>query len=146
MHAKHEEAVPHLLTDVVEYARARWPAAAFAPIESFLLGYYELVDPDDLASRSVADLYGAAMAHWQTAQKFVSGTEQLRVYNPVLDQHGWHSDHTLIEIVNDDMPFLVDSVTMEVNRCGLTLHSAIPPVFRVVRGKDGLERSAPVCA
>ena len=35
------------------------------------------------------------------------------------------------------MPFLVDSVTMEVNRLGLALHSAIHPVFRVWRGKSG---------
>jgi glutamate dehydrogenase len=137
MLTNNEEAVAHLLTDVVEYARGRWPAAAFEAIESFLRFYYELVDVQDLQSRSIADLYGAAMAHWQTAQRFASGTAVLRVYNPVLDEHGWHSDHTVIEIVNDDMPFLVDSVTMEVNRCGLTLHSAIHPVYRVWRDAQG---------
>ncbi|RKP47633.1 NAD-glutamate dehydrogenase [Trinickia fusca] len=144
MLAKNEEAVAHLLADVIDYARGRWPEAAFGPLESFLRSYYELVDAQDLQSRSIADLYGAAMAHWQTAQRFVSGTEALRVYNPVLDEHGWHSDHTVVEIVNDDMPFLVDSVTMEVNRCGFTLHSAIHPVFRVWRDQNGaIERIEP---
>jgi glutamate dehydrogenase len=144
MLAKNEDAVAHLLADVVDYARGRWPAEAFAPIESFLRFYYELVDVQDLQSRSLADLYGAAMAHWQTARKFVSGSHLLRIYNPVVDEHGWHSDHTVIEIVNDDMPFLVDSVTMEVNRCGLTLHSAIHPVFRVWRDAAGeIERIEP---
>ncbi|WP_206956378.1 NAD-glutamate dehydrogenase [Trinickia acidisoli] len=137
MLANNEEAVAHLLADVLEYARGRWSEAAFVPLESFLRFYYELVDAQDLQSRAIADLYGAAMAHWQTAQRFVSGTAALRVYNPVLDEHGWHSDHTVIEIVNDDMPFLVDSVTMEVNRCGLTLHSAIHPVYRVWRDAQG---------
>jgi glutamate dehydrogenase len=137
MLVNNEEAVAHLLADLVELARSRWPGAAFAPIESFLSVYYELVDAQDLQSRSIADLYGAAMAHWQTAQRFAPGTAALRVYNPVLDEHGWHSDHTVIEIVNDDMPFLVDSVTMEVNRCGLTLHSAIHPVYRVWRDAQG---------
>ncbi len=137
MLTNNEEAVAHLLKDVVDYARGRWPQAAFEPIESFLRFYYELVDAQDLQSRSIADLYGAAMAHWQTAQRFASGAAALRVYNPVLDEHGWHSDHTVIEIVNDDMPFLVDSVTMEVNRCGLTLHSANHPVYRVWRDAQG---------
>ncbi len=137
MLANNEEAVARLLDDVVDYARGRWPQASFAPLESFLSFYYELVDAQDLQSRSIADLYGAAMAHWQTAQRFVPGTAALRVYNPVLDEHGWHSDHTVIEIVNDDMPFLVDSVTMEVNRGGLTLHSAIHPVYRVWRDAQG---------
>jgi len=137
MLANQEEAVAHLLADVVEHARGRWSEAAFVPLESFLSFYYELVDAQDLQSRSIADLYGAALAHWQTAQRFVPGAQVLRVYNPVLDEHGWHSDHTIIEIVNDDMPFLVDSVTMEVNRCGLTLHSAIHPVYRVWRDAQG---------
>ncbi|MCA8978494.1 MAG: NAD-glutamate dehydrogenase, partial [Planctomycetes bacterium] len=43
----------------------------------------------------------------------------------------------IIEIVNDDMPFLVDTVTMEVNRHGLTLHLIIHPVLAVKRAKDG---------
>ncbi|GAB2894373.1 NAD-glutamate dehydrogenase [Paraburkholderia jirisanensis] len=137
MLAKNEEAVAHLLNDVIEFARGRLPEPAFAVIEPFLRHYYDFVDADELQSRSIPDLYGAAMAHWQTAQRFVPGTERLRVYNPILEQHGWHSDHTVIEIVNDDMPFLVDSVSMAVNRLGLALHSVLHPVFRIWRGKDG---------
>ncbi len=137
MRAKNEEVVAHLLSDLVEFARTRLPEPAFLVIEPFLSHYYDFVDADDLQSRSVADLYGAAMAHWQTAQRFVPGSERLRVYNPIIEQHGWHSDHTVIEIVNDDMPFLVDSVSMAVNRLGLALHSVIHPVFRIWRGRDG---------
>ncbi|MFC5427375.1 NAD-glutamate dehydrogenase [Paraburkholderia denitrificans] len=137
MHAKHEEVVTHLLVDLVDFARGRLPEPAFQIVEPFLQHYYDFADVDDLKSRSIADLYGAAMAHWQTAQRFVPGSERLRVYNPILEQHGWHSDHTVIEIVNDDMPFLVDSVTMAVNRLGLVLHSALHPVFRIWRDKDG---------
>jgi len=136
MHAQNEEVVAHLLSDVVEFARGRLPEPAFKIVEPFLQHYYDFADSDDLRSRSIADLYGAAMAHWQTAQRFVPGSERLRVYNPILEQHGWHSDHTVVEIVNDDMPFLVDSVTMAVNRLGLALHSALHPVFRIWRSKD----------
>ncbi|MFP3567900.1 NAD-glutamate dehydrogenase [Paraburkholderia sp. SIMBA_030] len=137
MQAKNEEAVTHLLNDVFEFARGRLPEATFAVVEPFLRHYYDFVDADDLQSRAIADLYGAALAHWQTAQRFVPGSERLRVYNPILEQHGWHSDHTVIEIVNDDMPFLVDSVSMAVNRLGLALHSVVHPVFRIWRGPDG---------
>ncbi len=54
----------------------------------------------------------------------------MRVFNPRLDENGWESAHTVVEIVGDDMPFLVDSVTMEINRQGLTLHLIIHPVMR----------------
>ncbi|MGF6759986.1 glutamate dehydrogenase [Paraburkholderia sp. GAS33] len=137
MQAKNEESVAHLLNDVIEFARGRLPEPTFAIVDPFLRHYYDFVDADDLQSRAIADLYGAALAHWQTAQRFVPGSERLRVYNPILEQHGWHSDHTVIEIVNDDMPFLVDSVSMAVNRLGLALHSVVHPVFRIWRGADG---------
>lgn len=142
--ANSEEQVTQTLADLVEFARNRLPAETFARVEPLLRHYYDLSDAEDLTQRELADLYGAVMAHWHTAQRFVSGRAQLRVYNPDLEQHGWHSDHTVVEIVNDDMPFLVDSVTMEINRHGLSLHSAFHPVFRVWRASDGtIERVAP---
>lgn len=143
-----EERAAQTLTDLVAFAGSRLPAGLFARVEPLLRHYYDLSDAEDLAQREIADLYGAVMAHWHTAQRFVSGSARLRVYNPDLEQHGWHSDHTVVEIVNDDMPFLVDSVTMEINRHGLTLHSAFHPVFRVWRNAEGgdsgtIERLAP---
>ncbi|MDK3021794.1 NAD-glutamate dehydrogenase [Cupriavidus taiwanensis] len=146
MPQENEDKVAHLLDQLAAFARGRLPAAKFSVVEPFLQHYYDQADAEDLLRREVADLYGAVMAHWQTAQKFTPGSARIRVYNPNLEEHGWHSDHTVVEIVNDDMPFLVDSVTMEINRQGLALHSAIHPVFRVWRGGAGIERIAPAGA
>ncbi|NYH98678.1 NAD-glutamate dehydrogenase [Cupriavidus plantarum] len=138
MPPENEEKTALLLDELLAFAQDRLPDKTFAIVAPLLRHYYDLADAEDLLAREVADLYGAVMAHWQTAQKFQPGTAaRLRVYNPNLEEHGWHSDHTIVEIVNDDMPFLVDSVTMEVNRHGLTLHSAIHPVFRVCRDARG---------
>jgi glutamate dehydrogenase len=51
----------------------------------------------------------------------------------------------VVEIVNDDMPFLVDSVTMEVNRHGLALHLILHPVIANRRDSAGelMEAAAP---
>ncbi|MDQ0140068.1 NAD-glutamate dehydrogenase [Cupriavidus necator] len=146
MPQENEDKVAHLLDQLAAFSHGRLPAAMFSVVEPFLLHYYDQADAEDLLRREVADLYGAVMAHWQTAQKFTPGSARIRVYNPNLEEHGWHSDHTVVEIVNDDMPFLVDSVTMEINRQGLALHSAIHPVFRVWRGGTGIERIAPAGA
>ena len=102
-------------------------------IEPFKRLYYAEVDPEELAARAAADLQGAAAAHLAFGKVFSAGQARIRVYNPVREQHGWASTHTVVEIVNDDMPFLVDSVTMEVNRQGLTLHLVIHPVLRILR-------------
>ncbi|AKM29439.1 NAD-glutamate dehydrogenase [Pandoraea faecigallinarum] len=136
MPANSEEKVRQHMAEVVTMARERAPDVATL-FEAFVRHYYGLADADDVVSRSVADLYGAAMAHWQLGRKFVSGEPCIRIYNPTLDQHGWHCSHTVVEIVNDDMPFLVDSVTMEINRQGLALHSAFHPVYRIRRDTSG---------
>src|SRR5437870_78825 len=106
-------------------------------IEEFARLYYAEVDPEELAARAPLDLKGAAAAHLAFGRKFTAGQARIRAYNPVSGQHGWQSTHTAIEIVSDDMPFLVDSVTMEVNRQGLTLHLLIHPVLRALRDANG---------
>ncbi len=106
-------------------------------LERFVKLYFSQLDPEDLAERQPADLYGAALSHWNFARKRDPGSVRLRVFNPTIEEHGWQSTHTIIEIVNDDKPFLVDSVTMEVNRHGLTLHLIMHPIIAVKRSADG---------
>jgi glutamate dehydrogenase len=62
---------------------------------------------------------------------------KVRVYDPDFEQHGWQSPHTVIEIVSDDMPFIVDSVTMDLGRKGYGIHLVIHPVMRIRRDADG---------
>ena len=106
-------------------------------LAEFVRQYFGQVDPEEMAERQVADLYGAALSHWSFARRREPGRARVRVFNPTIADHGWQSTHTIIEIVNDDMPFLVDSVTMEVNRNGLTLHLIIHPLLAVKRDADG---------
>ena len=59
------------------------------------------------------------------------------------------SEHTIVEVVTDDMPFLVDSVTAELNRRDLTVHLVVHPILRVRRDPSGrleqlLEPGAPL--
>ena len=111
------------------------PLAALA--EAFVQHYYRAVPPDDLAERDPLDLYGAALAHLRFGEHRRPGQAKVRVYNPKIEQHGWQSTHTVVEIVNDDMPFLVDSVSMALNRLGLVIHLMIHPVLPVRRDADG---------
>jgi len=123
--------------EILALVAARVAAADRATIEELVRRYYGQVDPEDLALRQPADLYGAALSHWSFARKREPGRAKVRVFNPSIEEHGWQSTHTIIEIVNDDMPFLVDSVTMEVNRHGLTLHLITHPLLPTVRDGSG---------
>ena len=125
------------LDEVLRLVRAKVAPDMRSLLERFVQRYFSQLDPEDLAERQPADLYGAALSHWNFARKRDPGSARLRVSNPSLEEHGWQSTHTIIEIVNDDMPFLVDSVTMEVNRHGLTLHLIMHPIIAVKRSADG---------
>jgi glutamate dehydrogenase len=136
MSARTEPRTDDLIDRIVAFARTRLGAKA-GPAETFLRAYYANVSADDLAGSSVEDLYGAAIALWQFGRTRRPGQAKVRVYTPRLAEHGWSSTHSVVEIVNDDMPFLVDSVTAELNRRELTVHLVIHPIVRVVRDGKG---------
>jgi glutamate dehydrogenase len=133
------DAIEHTgrLDDVLKLVRTKIAAAQRESVEEFAIRYFQDVEPEDLAERQAGDLYGAALSHWNFARKRDPGHARVRVFNPTVEEHGWQSTHTIVEIVNDDMPFLVDSVTMEVNRHRLMIHLIIHPILAVERAADG---------
>lgn len=80
------------------------------------------ISADDLAGRNDSDLYGATLSLWNEFVKYDASEPKVRVFNPEISKHGWQSSHTIVEIIVKDMPFLVDSVRMTLNRLGITAH------------------------
>lgn len=128
----------HLLNEVIARVTDKIPSDQVENVTRFVEYYYQSVAPEDLIDRSVLDLYGGALAHWNLCGKRSPGKRLVRVYNPRMDEHGWQSTHTIIEIVQDDMPFLVDSTSVELNRLGLTVHLIIHPVMHIRRSATHL--------
>ena len=125
------------IAEVVKLAVAHAPAGERARLETFAREYFRQVDPDDIVERPAEELMGALLSHWQFGARREPGKPKVRVLSPTAAEHGWVSRHTVIEIVNDDMPFLVDSTTMEINRRGSTLHLIVHPIFAVERDAAG---------
>ena len=126
-----------LVRDAQILADKQTEAAERAPVRRFIAELYEHVPPSDLAARSPEDLCGAGLALWRFAARRRNGRAMVRVYNPALGRDGWSSPHTIVEIVNDDMPFLVDSVTASVNAGGREVRLVIHPVLSVAREETG---------
>ena len=135
---KPDEAKAALIDKTVEHAHAKLPPEQAARLEALIRIYYGAGAPEDLLQRNASDLYGAALSHLNFAARRAPGEAKVRVYTPQLEEHGWTSTHTVVELVNDDMPFLVDSVSMELNRLGSGVHLIIHPVARVCRDETGL--------
>ncbi|HEX6249485.1 MAG TPA: NAD-glutamate dehydrogenase [Nocardioidaceae bacterium] len=107
-------------------------------IATFLRSYYRHVAPEDLVDRTPEDVYGAAMSQYDLARNRPQGTANIRVFTPAVSEHGWSSDsHSVVEVVTDDMPFLVDSVTMLLNDQQRSVHLVVHPQLLVRRDVTG---------
>ncbi|MDT8437804.1 MAG: NAD-glutamate dehydrogenase [Wenzhouxiangellaceae bacterium] len=85
--------------------------------------------PDDLA--------GMIASFYEFQRQRHPGESRMRVYNPTSARQGWSSAHTVVELVNDDMPFLVDSVALVMSRLNYGIHLILHPVCRIRRDQGG---------
>jgi len=132
-----EQRKTHQLDDAIALARHTLSPSQAAQLAAFIPLYYQRVTPADLSPRSSRDLYGAALSHWYLLRQHSGDQPQLRIYNPSLEEDGWQSTHTVIELVCSDQSFLVDSLRNAINQQGLTIHLSIHPVLAVCRTESG---------
>ena len=136
----HDEALGDLLDDACKVAAARRGTSGVDPdtVRTLLEAYYHHVAPEDLIGRDAEDVYGAAMSQYRLAARRPQGTATVQVTTPTVDEHGWSAaGHTVVEVVTDDMPFLVDSVTMFLARHDHGIHLVVHPQLQVVRDVTG---------
>jgi len=105
--------------------------------DRFIRQYFADVPHEDMHGRSPTIMGQAAVSHLEFARVRRSGKALLRIFNPDEDKHGYQSAYTIIEMVNDNMPFLVDSVSAAINRQDLAIHMTVHPVLRVHRDSRG---------
>jgi glutamate dehydrogenase len=104
----------------------------------FVAAYFENTDPDEIAARGPATLFAIANAHWRLLDTpRAAQSAKVRVFNPTLAEDGFVSEHSVVQIVHDNMPFLVDSVTMAINRGSRTAHWIVHPLLSVARDAKG---------
>ncbi|MGI9599167.1 MAG: NAD-glutamate dehydrogenase, partial [Acidimicrobiales bacterium] len=112
---------------VVRYSLAT--VADRPELESAIRAYYAHIDDEDLEDRPVEDLFGMAVDHLRMVATWRPGTIAIEVADPRIEIDGWGSGNTVVRVVTDDMPFLVDSVTMELSRLGIGIEFVVHPVL-----------------
>ncbi|MFC4562078.1 NAD-glutamate dehydrogenase [Nocardiopsis mangrovi] len=106
-------------------------------IGRFLRLYYRHVAPEELKERTPAQICGPALSHLELGLNRPQGRACVRATTPSEDDSDWDATHSVIEIVTDDAPFLVTSVTMELARRDIGVHLVIHPQLRVTRDLTG---------
>ncbi|HET7437273.1 MAG TPA: NAD-glutamate dehydrogenase [Thermoanaerobaculia bacterium] len=118
-------------------ARKRVPAELAESAEHFVRRYFAHVAPDDVIYTSFDTLLGGALSLWELGVQRTPGVPIVRLFNPNVEANGWGLEHTVVEIVNDDMPFLVDSVSAEIQRSEKKIHLLLHPIIRARRDANG---------
>ncbi|HEX6997240.1 MAG TPA: NAD-glutamate dehydrogenase [Gammaproteobacteria bacterium] len=104
---------------------------------AYLRAYYADAELEELEGDPAA-LAAAALDHLRFALQRPPGRAKVRVFNPVPERDGWASRRTVVQTVNDDMPFLVDSVSNALHALGHGIQVTIHPVLRVTRDRKGV--------
>ena len=107
------------------------------PADEFIRQYYHGVAEEDLAEYRSEELAAAALAHLRFGSVRKPSQPLVRIYNAEEARDGWTSRHTVLEVVVEDMPFLVDSLGMVLTQAGLTIHMMVHPVLAVRRDRSG---------
>ncbi len=123
--------VADIIESLREIAHERRPTDSL--LQEFLGEYFSDVPSDDADSRRRNAAYAAAVAHLELGRVRSMGETLVSVLSPDLDRDGWETERTILMSVTDDVPFLVDTVRMVLDRYGLGIHLLVHPMLTVLR-------------
>ncbi len=127
----------NIINQVQAYIKTHTEGKEASLLTAFAERYYSSSAIDDLKSRSIEDLYGILLSHWKFIYQRAPGESKIRIFNPEKKRDGWQSTHTIIQISHDDIPFLVDSSRMVINRHGYQIHFIVHfGGFKVIRDSE----------
>ena len=83
------------------------------------------------------DLVGPATHMLRLGANRPQGTAVVDVFTPTIAGNEWTCGHTVVQVITDDMPFLLDSVVAAITAQGRSLHLVAHPIFAVERDVAG---------
>ncbi|WP_151524299.1 NAD-glutamate dehydrogenase [Serinicoccus kebangsaanensis] len=89
--------------------------------------FFHHLAPAELAGRDEEQRAAMASSMARLSDERPEGSAAVRILNPTVEDDGWTSRQTVVQVVTDDMPFLVDSVLGEVSRHRLGVHQLLHP-------------------
>lgn len=111
------------------------------PADGFFDSFKQHVSKSDWLSIGDADMGKLIKNLYGWVETRQAGRHKIRVYNVDEKENGWQCNNTVIEIVNDDMPFLIDSVAAELGHQNFQIAYLFHPVLALDRKKNGTVES-----
>ncbi len=130
-------AAPNTRKAILRTCSSTGGKSAKNPPMALLEGYFRHVADEDLAQRDPQMLAGLVRSHIQLAQSRSAARANIRLSHPTQETDGWSCPYAVLQIVTDDMPFLVDSVVAELSRHDRDVKMLIHPQLWVQRDAEG---------
>ncbi len=125
-------------TSVAKPATSKAPKTeAKAAGRNFASRLFRDIDAKDDADLTNQRRATIAQNFWHFMQQRKPRQVLLRVYNPTEAENGWKANCTVVEVVQEDCPFIIDSTMGAINHFGLAVHRVIHPILRVRRDGSG---------
>ncbi|MBP6691849.1 MAG: NAD-glutamate dehydrogenase, partial [Xanthomonadales bacterium] len=138
MTAKAAAAAPTTtLEGVLAELESRFTGTRLRDAQRLARAFFRRVPAEDLAARGSGAWAGLLAGVHGLIQVRLRDAANVQVYNPTQEEHGWDSAATVIQIVTDDSPFLVDSVGIAIAQCGTLVQSVVHPVVQAERDAGG---------
>ena len=127
-----------VIAEAMALARKRKAKKADTAFLDFMAHFYAQAAPDDVVDQPADWLVAIAHYMWKMGETRNKETPNIEVFNPRQLEDGWRTPHTAIAVVNDDMPFLVDSITGGLAvRHRHRIHAVHHPILMVRRNDKG---------
>jgi glutamate dehydrogenase len=123
----------NFLTDVNTFAGEQLNPAEMTTFSEFAQQFFARYPLEELRGRHLSDVFGLVYHTWRFLQSFDRQAPKIQVFNPDLEEHGWLCPHTVLMVLQRDMPFLVDSIRMELNRRNIAIHAIKSTVLTLAR-------------
>ena len=116
-----------------DYMRAQLKADEAEEVCDFAREYFSRLQLEGWENYRLSDIYACTYGLWNFLQVHNPRHPKVRVFNPSLEQDGWLCEHTVVTVLHEDAPFLVDSIRIEINRRGIPITSLRSTIFTVTR-------------
>src|SRR5580698_6717521 len=124
-----------LLAETAAVGAAAGGAAEVGDFRTYLGAYYRHVALEDLTAAGPERLAATAIEQAKLAAYRPQGRALVRVRRG--QAAACAASRDVVDIVTDDMPFLVDSIRMELTRHDVTTHLVVHPQFLIKRNVAG---------
>ena len=122
---------------LLELIDQRVPADRAAAVRNFATAYLRRLTPDSSDGISDEDLLAEVISAFEFASSRNGDPVAVRAFNPTREEHGYEPLGSVVETNSDDYPFLVDSVSGELEQRGMVVTRLLHPIVGVERDEQG---------